>query len=240
MIDINFDFQAEVATRFNCGRFDQDSDRWSPTLQEYHRILWSKPLPNGKLFSLEKIGQNRLLHKSELGEFHLSSDRATTSFRKKFSEAGVPGFEKFAILKDTIGGIVIWPAKKRVGGMTINQARGASQGHKIGDRLDLTVECIRRYYKNQSSPLFETFKRYSDFFDLFGSFDGYIDFFLLQDIVSDDYSVVNITTPFDDFKTSPFPRSIEEYCVYMNNATQFLMARNKRIKLWCDTNFYQA
>jgi hypothetical protein len=43
----------------------------------------------------------------------------------------------------------------------MNQARGVSK--MIDDRFDLTLECIRRYYKNESSPLFETIKRYSDF-----------------------------------------------------------------------------
>lgn len=65
-IDIYFDFRKESKAR--------DPDRWSPTLQEYHRIVWSKPLPNGKIFTLNKISQNRLYHKSELSEFYLSSD----------------------------------------------------------------------------------------------------------------------------------------------------------------------
>ena len=72
MIDTNFDFQAEVNGR--------DSDRYSPTLQEYHRILWSKPLPSRQMFNLTKISNNRLYHKSELGEFILSSDRAVPTF----------------------------------------------------------------------------------------------------------------------------------------------------------------
>src|SRR5471030_529048 len=77
MINVEFDFQAEAGGR--------DSDRYSSTLQEYHRILWSKPLPNGQMFHLTKIGNNRLYHKSELGEFFLSSDRAVTTFWKRKS-----------------------------------------------------------------------------------------------------------------------------------------------------------
>ena len=48
MIDINFDFQAEAGVDKN--GVQRDSDKYSPTLQEYHRILWSKPLPSGKMF----------------------------------------------------------------------------------------------------------------------------------------------------------------------------------------------
>ncbi len=52
-----------------------DPDITSPTLRSYHKYLWSKHLPNGKLFTLtdNKIG-TYLYHKSELGEFTLGSD----------------------------------------------------------------------------------------------------------------------------------------------------------------------
>lgn len=67
-LDVTYNFQKETNPR--------DADRYSSTLQEYHRLLWSKTLPNGKLFELSKITQKRLYHKSRLGEFYLLSDRA--------------------------------------------------------------------------------------------------------------------------------------------------------------------
>ena len=48
VIDVGFDFQGEAG--LDRAGVQRDSDKYSPTLQEYHRILWSKPLPNGKLF----------------------------------------------------------------------------------------------------------------------------------------------------------------------------------------------
>lgn len=42
--DINFDF------RDDCGGVDPDSG--SPTLRRYHRLLWSKELPNGEMMQL--------------------------------------------------------------------------------------------------------------------------------------------------------------------------------------------
>jgi hypothetical protein len=30
----------------------RDPDSSSPTLRKYHKILWSKPLPHGKIFKL--------------------------------------------------------------------------------------------------------------------------------------------------------------------------------------------
>jgi hypothetical protein len=230
LIDTRYNFQAELGRR--------DADRYSTKLQEYHRILWSKPLPNGKEFILDKISQNRLRHKSELGEFFLSSDRAIATFSrwKKtkhiISQIPIAEIEKFRHIKDTIGGIVIWPSNRIDGKTTINGERGFNQ--KISDRLDLTIECIRRYYTYEDSPLYETLKRYSDFFSLFDDFKGYIDFFLLQDIVSDDYSYVKISEPFDNFKTSPVPKSVEEYLIYKDSTILFVEARNTRI-----ANLYQ-
>ena len=70
--------------------------------------------------------------------------------------------------------------------MTINGSRGIN--HKIKDRFDLTLECIRRHYFNEDNPLSDTLQRYSDFFSLFQKFQGYIDFFLLQDLKCEIYT----------------------------------------------------
>src|SRR5437016_2683765 len=56
-------------------------DAFSPTLRKYHKILWSKPLPNGKSFDLHDANRSPYLyHRSALGEFCLSSDGAITTF----------------------------------------------------------------------------------------------------------------------------------------------------------------
>jgi hypothetical protein len=225
MIDVNFDFQVEADGR--------DSDRYSPTLQEYHRVLWSKPLPNGELFNLTKISNNRLYHNSNIGEFYLSSDRAVATFstwkRLQHIIPQIPDNEiaDFVKLSDSIGGIVIWPSNKINNLPTINGERGFNS--KIADRLDLTVECIRRYYLGLDSPLYETFKRYTDFFELFNDFKGYIDFFLLQDLVSSDYSEVKISAPYDDFNSLPIPRNVVEYVQYMESTSEVIKNRNIRI-----------
>ena len=75
----------------------------------------------------------------------------------------------------------------------------------------------------------ETLVRYGDFFALFQDFNGYIDFFLLQDLVSDDSSVVKFFTPFADFGTSPLPPTVEVYQDYRRNAIRFVEARNRRM-----------
>ena len=74
IIDTNFDFHADSHGR--------DPDVFSLTLKKYHKILWSKPLPNDKLFNLQDNKAGRYLyHKSELGEFILGSDAISHSYK---------------------------------------------------------------------------------------------------------------------------------------------------------------
>ena len=79
----------------------------------------------------------------------------------------IPGAENgaFMMIDYTIGGMMIFPANKADGKMTINYARGFTQS--IVDRMDLSLECICRHYIGQSSLLSATPKRYADFFALF-------------------------------------------------------------------------
>ena len=134
-----------------------------------------------------------------------------------------------------ISGEIIFPGYRVAGSQTINQARGCNQ--RIRDRIDLTLECIRRYYSGEASPLNKCFSGYKSFFDLFVDFKGYTDFFFMQDLVTDDYSAVRFLTWFDDFKsTFPLPRDVNEYNEYLSRVIEFNDARNKRIANWCKVN----
>ena len=75
----------------------------------------------------------------------------------------------------------------------------------------------------------ETLARYSDFFALFENFRGYVDFFLLQDLVTGDCSAVTFLMPFDDFKTPSVPTDGDTYQEYRRRTIEFVEARNRRI-----------
>jgi hypothetical protein len=77
--------------------------------------------------------------------------------------------------------------------------------------MDLTLECVRRYYRHEDSPLAPALGRYADFFALFEDFQGYVDFFLLQDLVSADYEAVRFFMPFNDFSPPAIPRDLDTY-----------------------------
>jgi hypothetical protein len=92
--------------------------------------------------------------------------------------------DTFFELGYTIGGMMIFPAGK---GQTINQRRGCLT--TIADRMDLTLECIRKHYLGASNPLKEVLTAYAPFFEVFGrgaeGFDQYVSHFLLDDLVAD-------------------------------------------------------
>ena len=67
------------------------------------------------------------------------------------------------------------------------------------------------------------------FFNLFLDFQGYIDFFLLNDLVDSDHQV-KFYLPFDDFKSYAQIRTKMEYLEYKNCVMEFIGARTLRIK----------
>jgi len=227
MIDITFDVSSDTPE-------GKDVDSHSPTLRRYHQQLWSKPLPNGMIFQLNtNQPRSYLHHQSELGEFILASDAISHTFRtwKRMSTliSQVPAhkIESFRALARTIGGYMVFPGKKINNKPTINGMRGISP--RIQDRFDLTLECIRLYYINKPSPLTEVLQRYGSFFNLFEDFRGYVDFFLLQDLVDDGYASTKFCLPFTSFDQSPVPSTVEEYLTYRDNMMAFVAGRNQRM-----------
>jgi hypothetical protein len=191
-------------------------------------------LPRGDPFDLDDTKPGAYLHHlSARGEFYLTSDTAMRSFVKYQRMAGIipliseSEWEQFDTVTYQMGGMMLFPGRQIHGRWTINQERGPNS--QIADRLDLTVECIRRHYLGETSPLAEALTRYGDFFALFEDFNGYTDFFLLQDLVSDDSLAVKFFMPFTDFGTSPLPSTVEVYQHYRRNAIRFVEARNRRM-----------
>ena len=133
----------------------------------------------------------------------------------------------------TISAYMIFPSKQVDRKMTINAARGVNS--KIQDRFDLTLECIRRFYNKEESPLTVTLERYTSFFNLFQDFKGYIDFFLLHDLVNKDYSKILYWHPFVNFDNSPMPKNLEEFSNYRDKVMSFITKRNQRILMFSKT-----
>ena len=227
LIDIKYDVRKDSN--------DFDPDKHSNTLKSYHKKLWSKLLPNGKYFDLNDNNPSvYLYHKSDLGEYFLSSDSIIHTYSKWsrtkniIEEIKKEEITAFLELACTVGGYIIFPCNKVNNLSTINQERGCNK--KICDRFDLTLECIRLFYSNEKSPLKETLDRYYDYFQLFKNFKGYCEYFLLQDLASNDYSEINFFLPFNGFESTPLPNSVAEYYEYRKNNMKFVTKRNKRME----------
>lgn len=230
LLDTEFNVESDSGGR--------DPDSASPTLRRYHQMLWSKPLPDGTFFSLDASSlQGYLLHESRRGRFSLASDSIVHSYRGAYKHrigmlmANVPAAHADQVHREgsSIGGYVVFPADVRDRKPTINGARGMHP--RICDRFDLTLECIRRHYARLDSPLSAALSRYADFFDLFEDFGGYVGFFLLEDLIDADGSI-RWYLPFDDFRRSPLPQSLDEYERYRQAVLTFVRYRNRRMAAW--------
>ena len=208
-----------------------DPDSASKTLQLYHKLLYSKPLPNGEIMDLQiGTGSDYLAWKN----FRFGSDSIIVSFRyNRYREmiekvaASMADYhsyiENFIHKSYTLGGEIIFPKKRG----SINQSRGWNPF--IKDRWDLTLECIRKFYQNEESPLYAVLLQNKDFFDLFIDFKGYVDFFYLQDCVTEKYEI-KFWLGDGKFESSPLPRTVDEYLSWIEQELAFTEKRNQRIK----------
>lgn len=237
LVDVDFDFTSDTPGYWDgfwdrkggLGEGGRDPDTCSPTLRRYHRILWSRELPCGRHMDLKEVG-NHL----EWGGYRFSSDSITASFRYVKNRAfmteimnELPDFhgfmENFIHRSYTIGGTIIFPKRPQ----SINQCRGTN--NLISDRRDMTLECIRRYYEGENSPLASVLEKDDWFFDLFVDFKGYVEFFLLQDCVTNDFKNVRFWMGDGSFKTNDYPNDIPTYLDWISKNLDFVECRNKRI-----------
>jgi len=227
-IDINLDFCTEKGVEL--------PDRDSPTLRKYHKLLWSKKLPNGEVPILSETDYNGLKLKTDTCELILSSDTMINPYTGNWKKIDlrylkeINEINEFIKLIHKIGNFIMYPRTKN----SFNQERGKNP--KIYDRFDLSLECIKRYYnqREEYNPLLETIKRYNKFFELFGKFENYCKFYFLEDLTNEDFTEINHFLPFNNFEEMPIPKNADEYRLYMNKATEFINKRSKRIQNYID------
>lgn len=223
-IDIHFN----VRTDSN----GKDPDYASTTLKAYHKLLWSKPLPNGQIMELTNKDCSYL----RWNDMYFGSDTVIVSFMharyklRNYIIDSIPNFwdyrEDYQKKSYTIAGTIIFPKHWR----SMNQERGCCR--RICDRWDLTLECIRRFYAGEPTPLDKVMERDKAFYDLFVDFKGYVDFFFLQDCVDENYNVKYwLDTPL--WVSDPMPESVESYKFWIDKELDFVAKRGKRIEEFC-------
>ncbi|MBE4719853.1 DUF6994 family protein [Pseudarthrobacter sp. AB1] len=222
-VDTSFEYHSDTPP-------GKDPDRYSPTLRRHHQLLWSKELPSGEFFDLAPEPKSYLAHRSHLGEFRLSSDAITTRLQKQAASliSSIPKDDIPPYRGYTAGSALVFPGIQIGGQQVINQARGCHP--LIADRFDLTLECIRRHYLGvEPNPLSDALNRYKDFFALFNTFDGYVKFFLLQDLVEEDGVTIKYFHDFKNFTTPAVQQDKDQYLDYLRRKNNFITARNATI-----------
>jgi hypothetical protein len=223
-----------------------DPDCKCERLYVWHRALWSRAVPGIAPFQLDVVHRRCYgiqLRAEDGSQFWLGSDSIIPTWSrgartKRFGPDLVAEIAKdsddFFRIACTIGGYILFP-RNRSGetGQTINCVRGMHPA--IADRFDLTLECIRRHFSDPAAenPLGERLAYYSDFFRLFRDFDGYIEFFLLDDLVTRDRSAVRSLMsgePLSGFRTPAVAATPAEYAEYRRRSIAFVLARNDRIR----------
>ncbi len=218
-----------------------DPDVYSPSMRSTHQKMWSKMLPNGEEMKLEQ-GADKNYQYLFWKDFRFGADSIvnmyfhhkgvqvylTEDVKKVLMQCFGKGNVWEDFVKDylkktyTIGGNIIFPKN---GGNSINPRRYGL----LKDRFDLALECIRRYYAKEESPMSAVLEANGAFFELFCSFRGYVDFFYLQDLVTEDYGAVRYFIKNSDLYHVFYPQGEKEWKELYVNQLDFVLKRNERI-----------
>ena len=228
----------------------QDPDKLSKSLKEYHLCLFSNRKMNSGSFTFEPGKLNEMIFNNGKVKITFTPDSITHAFQysnRKWNgtteketvadycerDAGIKKLvEEYNAIDYTIGSSIVFPTKiNDVSiGWTLNRARGVL--YAVHDRIDHTLECIRMYYDNETenNPLADCLIKNKPFLDLYDGFKEFVDFFMLNDLVDENYKVKGYCGRINF--NSPFPKTPEEYKEYMKSTNDFIKARNKRIDDW--------
>lgn len=218
-----------------------DPDIYSPSMRLAHQKMWSKQLPNGEKIQLE-LGADKNSYYLVWKDFRFGADSIVNMyFHHKGAQVYLTEEVKRALMQEaknggdfvlfvkeylhqtyTIGGNIIFPKN---GYNSINPRRYGV----LKDRFDLALECIRRYYAKEESPMTVVLEANEAFFELFQSFKGYVDFFYLQDMVTEDYGAVKYFIENSDLYHVSYPQGEKEWKELYVNQLDFVLKRNDRI-----------
>ena len=242
-IDVNLNFIDEVKDFWNASRKSKDGifyvdayhdpDNKSRSLQKYHSLLWSsRELPNKNFMKLKegcgcyylswdkfRFGSDSILNIY----VHHSNSKIRTIIeeikrkRKDFAQF----YENYLRESYTIAGSIIFP--KNGVKNSINTVRGRI----LKDRFDLTLECIRRHYCQENSPMSDVMSANNDFFRLFVNFEEYTKFFFLDDLV--EKGKIKFFLGTGNLDGTFYPKNIDEWNQLYEKQMDFLKLRKKRI-----------
>lgn len=147
----------------------------------------------------------------------------------------------FLTISRTIGGHLVFPRwiserNSDFINSSINKERGGKDMYF--DRFDLTLFAIKSWYEGgPKERLGKVIEKNRLWFEQFGNFEGFINYFKLNDFVNGNYEIYDLTS-FDQAKESyliltndkPWiPNNVEEYRKYVAGNSLAITLRNERL-----------
>jgi hypothetical protein len=231
---------------------DRDPDWVSVRLRDSHRLLWSKPLPDGRVLQLSALKRADYLKVVSPPEgWTVGSDNFATTHANALPvfSAGLDGFtDRHLCGLCSIGGYIVFPNQRAqqlpttvnetARPWSLNQVRGMER--RISDRFDLTLEAIRLSYEGillrSENPIGDVLEAYRWWFELFGKgaegFRRFADFFFLTPMLDSGGGVTafgRLGLAFDH----ALPKDDESaYTEYIVDQLSFVADRNQLITDW--------
>lgn len=120
-------------------------------------------------------------------------------------------------------------------GISVNMAKGGEKGYY--DRIDYTLFAIREWYCNRNSKLFSVIEKNRDWFELFCTFEKFVEYFHLQGLLDDNNNIINLMsyneetklydkTIEEDAENTALPIDAEGYMKYIYGCNKFLLTRD--------------
>ncbi|MBU3135573.1 hypothetical protein KPL39_04755 [Clostridium gasigenes] len=231
----------------------KDPDKFSKKLYEYHKELWNgRNIQNTNNLCLELDEDGYGGYCLWLNKIKITSDYIGPSTYWA-NNIGILDEEIGEYLKSTrtIGGHLIWPCKsvhtgewifnKKTKQMekekkSINTARGGEKG--FYDRIDLTLLDLKNWYECRPCKLKIFFDTNKEWLNIFKSFPGFIEFFLLQDFVDKNYNIQDLASYNDEKDIYEILKSIDNpmhretkssYRKFISGNKRVIENRNNRI-----------
>lgn len=181
------------------GKVYRDADVFSAVQYRYYEIFLNKKMPDGaeNKFIMRKTGSNLDLLCTNDPNITLSCDYIGP-IKKSYYINNKSDSEKLAkMLLSTrnFAGSMVWPNIKK-SNFTVNQAKG----FLLKDRMDLTLLNLKAYYDSgykasecSCIQLGQAFEDYKEWYKHFICFKEFINYFCLNDFVSEDkdYEIIS-------------------------------------------------
>ena len=173
-----------------------------------------------------------LHHRSDLGDFQLSSDAVIATFIRYAATARVIGqvpqaeHDEFDRLGYTMGGMMVFPGNKVDGKLTLNAARGFNRKISDGWTSPWSASDATTGTRTARSARTSAVRR---LLRPVRGLPGLRRLLPAADLASADYETVRFFMPFNDFDPAVIPRDLHTYLEFRRLSIEFTEARNRRI-----------